>query len=189
MLVPPADLTWLCGTAPAPASDNDFELGRCPAVATYERLGRIGAGTYGTVYKARHSLSGAVVALKKVILHNERTDGFPVTALREVRLLRDLGGRHSCVALREVVAGRRRDSVFLVFEYCEHDLAAVVENARPRAPFSGAEVKVSCAMRPAAAAAAAAAATTTTTTTTTTATTTTTTSTFTTTTTTTTTTK
>ena len=64
--------------------------------------------------------------------------GFPITSLREIQLLRRL--RHpNIVSLQEVVVGRKRDSVFLVFEYCEHDMAVLLDSM-PR-PFSESEVK------------------------------------------------
>lgn len=50
-------------------------LGRCRSVDEYERLNRIGQGTYGTVYRAREKTTGQIVALKRVILHNEEQDG------------------------------------------------------------------------------------------------------------------
>lgn len=54
--------------------------------------------TYGTVYRAIDKRTNEMVALKKVILHNEKQDGFPVTALREIKLLKRL--QHpSCVKL------------------------------------------------------------------------------------------
>ena len=41
----------------------------------YDIVCRVGEGTYGLVYKARHLKSGQLFALKKVILHNEESDG------------------------------------------------------------------------------------------------------------------
>ena len=38
----------------------------CRKVADYEKLARIGAGTYGTVYRARDKTSNEIVALKKL---------------------------------------------------------------------------------------------------------------------------
>ena len=64
--------------------------------------------------------------------------GMPQTSLREVGLLRRL--RHpNIVRLEEVAVGTKLDSVFLVFEYCEHDLARLLD-AMP-SPFSASEVK------------------------------------------------
>jgi serine/threonine-protein kinase BUR1 len=50
---------------------------------------KLGEGTFGIVSKARSKRTGAVVALKRILMHNEK-DGFPITALREVKLLKML---------------------------------------------------------------------------------------------------
>ena len=68
----------------------------------------------GTVYAAIDSKTQRKVALKRVILHHEKHDGFPRTSLREVQLLKSL--RHpNAVELLEVVVGKKREQVFLDF--------------------------------------------------------------------------
>ena len=58
-------------------------------------------------------------------MHNEN-DGFPITSLREINILSQL--RHSnIINLKEVVVGYKKDSVFLSFDYCEADLANIVD--------------------------------------------------------------
>jgi serine/threonine protein kinase len=109
------------------------------SIERYEKLNRIGEGTYGTVYRARDREGGGIVALKRVILHNEAADGFPITALREVKLLKRLRHPHCVRLLDMAVNTRRHDGVFLVFEYCEHDLSELQE-CMPRR-FTEAEVK------------------------------------------------
>ena len=44
----------------------------------------VGSGTYGKVFKAIHVYTKSLVALKKIRMEGER-DGFPVTAVREIR--------------------------------------------------------------------------------------------------------
>lgn len=56
---------------------------------TYQKLEKIGEGTYGVVYKARDKNSGDIVALKKIRLESEE-EGVPSTAIREVSLLKEL---------------------------------------------------------------------------------------------------
>lgn len=58
----------------------------------YERLEKLGEGTFGVVHKARHVETGEVVALKKMRLEGE-DEGVPATALREISVLREL--RHA----------------------------------------------------------------------------------------------
>ena len=48
--------------------------------------------------------------------------------------------RHdNIVAVREVVVGAELDSIFMVMEYCEHDMASLLDNMR--APYSASETK------------------------------------------------
>ena len=115
-------------------------LGNARCVADFEKLHEIGEGTYGTVYKARDKSSDEIVALKKVRLHNEN-DGFPITSMREISILTELH-HPNIVRLNEVVVGFKKESVFLAFEYCECDLATLVDSlARKREHLNLAEVK------------------------------------------------
>jgi len=136
-------------------------FGNCDDVAQkYEKIGRLGEGTYGVVYKARDKQTNRVVALKRCLPHHENTDGFPVTTLREISILRSLRygyGKHahpSIVKLIDVVVSSQKKAestngsvgggVFLVFEYCEFDLAHLVDEfyaSNNRSPFSEAQVK------------------------------------------------
>lgn len=58
-------------------------------VSDYEKIEKIGEGTYGVVYKARNKLTGKMVALKKIRLDSEE-EGVPSTAIREISLLKEL---------------------------------------------------------------------------------------------------
>jgi len=101
------------------------QTGQRPPKATepFEFLGLVGQGAYGKVFKARERATGALVALKKV--KSEHTqDGFPVTGLREVKLLQSL--KHdNVVTLREMVS--RKGDIFLKFEYVPHDLVGLLK--------------------------------------------------------------
>ncbi|KAJ6657143.1 hypothetical protein lerEdw1_002732 [Lerista edwardsae] len=112
-------------------------LGRCRSVKEFEKLNRIGEGTYGIVYRARDTQTDEIVALKKVRMDKEK-DGIPISSLREITLLLKL--QHpNIVELKEVVVGNHLESIFLVMGYCEQDLASLLENMQ--APFSEAQVK------------------------------------------------
>lgn len=54
------------------------------------------------------------------VLDNQ--DGFPMTSLREVKILKTLANHPNIVGLKDVVVGLKPENVFLVFEYCEIDL-------------------------------------------------------------------
>lgn len=55
----------------------------------YRIVNQVGEGTFGKVYKAQNLVSRAYVALKLIRMEGER-DGFPVTAMREIKLLQSL---------------------------------------------------------------------------------------------------
>ena len=59
------------------------------AMDAFEKLEKVGEGTYGKVYRARERATGKIVALKKTRLH-EDDEGVPTTTLREVSILRML---------------------------------------------------------------------------------------------------
>lgn len=120
-----------------PPSRSLNMLQGCRSVDEFERLNRIDEGTYGVVYRARDKKTGEIVALKKVKMEKER-EGFPLTSLREINIL--LSFHHpSIVDVKEVVVGSSLDSIFMVMEYMEHDLKALMETMKQ--PFSQSEVK------------------------------------------------
>ena len=85
----------------ARACDRDFSNAREPELTRpntpskssrdelYSIVSQVGEGTFGKVYKARNTVSGLYVALKRIRMESER-DGFPVTAMREIKLLQSL---------------------------------------------------------------------------------------------------
>uniref|UniRef100_A0A914UXR0 Cyclin-dependent kinase 12 n=1 Tax=Plectus sambesii TaxID=2011161 RepID=A0A914UXR0_9BILA len=103
-------------------------------VDKYELLDQVGEGTYGQVFKAKDTVTGELVALKKVRLENEK-EGFPITAVREIKILRQLS-HHNVVRLLDIVTDKqtaadfRRDkgAFYLVFEYLDHDLMGLLES-------------------------------------------------------------
>ncbi|CAL5220802.1 g2876 [Coccomyxa viridis] len=89
----------------------------------YEKLEKIGEGTYGKVYKAKEKNTGRLVALKKTRLEMEE-EGVPSTALREVSLLQMLNESNHVVKLLCVqhVEENKKPVLYLVFEYLSTDL-------------------------------------------------------------------
>ena len=60
----------------------------------YQKISKIGEGTYGVVYKAKDLQTSEIVALKKIRLENP-DEGVPSTAIREISLLKEL--HHPCI--------------------------------------------------------------------------------------------
>ena len=81
----------------------------------YEKLEKIGEGTYGTVFKAKNRETGEIVALKRVRLDDD-DEGVPSSALREICLLKELKHKN-IVALYDVLHSERK--LTLVFEHCD----------------------------------------------------------------------
>jgi hypothetical protein len=77
---------------PAPAWPT---FGSVRSVEGFERLDEIGVGQYGAVYMARCKHTGAVVALKKIRMDNEK-EGFPIT----------VRGARGCARLRQGARAR-----------------------------------------------------------------------------------
>lgn len=65
----------------------------------------IGEGTFGMVYKAKDRRSNQIYALKKVRLEKEK-EGFPVTTVREIKILRQLDNHQNIIKLREIVTDK-----------------------------------------------------------------------------------
>jgi tRNA A-37 threonylcarbamoyl transferase component Bud32 len=104
---------------------------------TFERLDKIGQGTYSNVYKARDLQSGKIVALKRVRFVNMDPESVRFMA-REIHILRRLD-HPNVVRLEGIVTSRLSHSLYLVFEYMEHDLAGLA--ATPGLRFTEPQVK------------------------------------------------
>ena len=119
-------------TSPLSASDEVYVI-----------VSQVGEGTFGKVYKARNVITGRFVALKRIRMEAER-DGFPVTAMREIKLLQSL--RHeNVVRLHEMMVANGEcsspsssafiyvsfvGSVYMVFEYMDHDLTGILSQTQ-----------------------------------------------------------
>lgn len=51
---------------------DELEFPYCDEVNKYEKMAKIGQGTFGEVFKARHKKNKKIVALKKVLMENEK---------------------------------------------------------------------------------------------------------------------
>lgn len=136
------DLDSLSCVPPEPPHCAIDMLQGCRCVDEFEKLNKINEGTYGIVFRARNKKTGEVVALKQVKLDKKMCD-FPLSSLREINILLSLH-HPSVVDVKEVVVGSLLegsvlDKIFMVMEYMEHDLQALMETMKQ--PFSHSEVK------------------------------------------------
>eukprot|EP00934_Nitzschia_sp_Nitz4_P000261 Nitzschia sp. Nitz4//scaffold5_size260463//176785//178425//NITZ4_001001-RA/size260463-augustus-gene-0.16-mRNA-1//1//CDS//3329555397//261//frame0 len=103
-------------------------------VDVFEKKNKVGEGTYGSVFVARDKVSNEIVALKRINTKQEE-NGFPITALREVKILKALH-HENIVTLKEIVTSKEQGAlpkdVFMVFEYMEYDLTGVLETQEIR---------------------------------------------------------
>ncbi|KAF8776705.1 hypothetical protein HU200_003434 [Digitaria exilis] len=102
---------------------------------SFEKLEKVGQGTYSSVFRARELATGRLVALKK-------PESVRFMA-REILILRRLRGHPNVVGLDGLVTSRSSSSIYLVFEYLEHDLAGLTSS--PDVSFS--EPQIKCYMR------------------------------------------
>lgn len=114
--------------------EDTFNYPYCDDIDKYEKIRKIGKGTFGEVYKARHKISKQEVALKKILMDNEQ-EGFPITALREIKILRSYK-KKNVVNLIEVCRSscesKGRPISYLVFDFCHHDLAGLIQEAHDK---------------------------------------------------------
>ncbi|KAF0683886.1 Aste57867_24113 [Aphanomyces stellatus] len=99
-------------------------------IDNYTIIDKVGSGTYGEVYKCQHKITKDIVALKKLRQDVEK-NGFPVTSIREMKILKQL--KHpNIVELKEIVSkpdppkDGKKPPLYFAFEYMEHDLSGLL---------------------------------------------------------------
>ncbi len=95
----------------------------------FTRLKKLGAGSYGSVYKVRREKDGEIYALKEVNLRalsaRERED-----AVNEIRLLASM---HHHNVVRYCEAFVEKDNLYIVLEFAKHgDLAGIIKKQQEK---------------------------------------------------------
>ncbi|VFQ68552.1 unnamed protein product [Cuscuta campestris] len=124
--------TWLTSVA-GEAIDGWLPL----RADMFQRLDKIGQGTYSTVYRAQDQESGKMVALKKVRFDNFQAESVRFMA-REITILRRLD-HPNIMKLEGIITSKLSCSIYLVFEYMEHDLAGLL--SCPEIRFTESQIK------------------------------------------------
>ncbi|KAJ8607053.1 hypothetical protein MRB53_040562 [Persea americana] len=119
------DLVGLLNLIKLPTTDA-FAAGPLIQMENYQKLEKIGEGTYGVVYKARDlSHPTRIVALKKIRLEAE-DEGVPSTAIREISLLKEMNNPNIVRLLNLVHADGHK--LYLVMEFLDLDLKKYMES-------------------------------------------------------------
>lgn len=92
-------------------------ISKTKPVDQYVRLQKIGQGTFGEVFKVRHKSTKQHFALKRIRMEQEKEGvcstfnipilKFPITALREIRILQSLN-HENIVCLKEICHSPRK---------------------------------------------------------------------------------
>ncbi|XP_022719252.1 probable serine/threonine-protein kinase At1g54610 isoform X1 [Durio zibethinus] len=104
---------------------------------TFQKIDKIGSGTYSNVYKAKDMVTDKIVALKKVRFDNLEPESVKFMA-REILILRRLD-HPNVVKLEGLVTSRMSCSLYLLLQYMEHDLAGLA--ASPIVKFTEPQIK------------------------------------------------
>ncbi|KAF7457907.1 putative cell-cycle-assocaited protein kinase ERK7 [Cryptosporidium felis] len=91
----------------------------------YELVKKLGKGAYGIVWKSIDRRTGEVVAVKKIFdAFQNATDA--QRTFREIMILTELSGHENIVNLLNVLRADNDRDVYLVFDFMETDLHAVI---------------------------------------------------------------
>jgi cyclin-dependent kinase 7 len=90
----------------------------------YIKGNRVGEGTYGVVYRATTKGTQDVVAMKKIKMQSI-ADGVSFTALREIKILREIH-HPNVIGLVDVFA--HKSNVYLIFDFMESDLEIIIKD-------------------------------------------------------------
>ncbi|XP_071716418.1 protein IMPAIRED IN BABA-INDUCED STERILITY 1-like [Rutidosis leptorrhynchoides] len=104
---------------------------------SYEKLEKVGQGTYSSVFRARELETGRIVALKKVRFDNFEPESVRFMA-REIVILRKLD-HPNVMKLDGIITSRLSCSIYLVFEYMEHDISGLL--SCPDIKFTESQIK------------------------------------------------
>merc|ERR1712226_1454804 len=91
----------------------------------YEICQKLGKGAYGIVWKAIDKRSKEVVALKKIFdAFQNATDA--QRTFREIMYLQELTDMDNIIRLQQIMKAENDKDIYLVFDYMETDLHAVI---------------------------------------------------------------
>ncbi|CAJ1974610.1 unnamed protein product [Sphenostylis stenocarpa] len=104
---------------------------------SYEKLAKIGRGTYSNVYKAREKGTRKIVALKKVRFDTSDSESIKFMA-REIMFLQKLD-HPNIIKLKGLATSRMQYSLYLVFDLMQFDLTRII--SRPGETLTEPQIK------------------------------------------------
>ncbi|KAF2284305.1 hypothetical protein GH714_020357 [Hevea brasiliensis] len=117
---------WLVDNIP-----TEVLAGLVPKSAdSYDKLAKIGQGTYSNVYKARDRDTGKIVALKKVRFDTSESESIKFMA-REIMILQKLD-HPNVIKLEGLATSRMQYSLYLVFDFMQSDLTRIISRPGQR---------------------------------------------------------
>ncbi|KAL8030770.1 hypothetical protein ABFX02_14G307400 [Erythranthe guttata] len=124
---------WLVRNIPRDALSNIVPK----SADSYDKIDKVGQGTYSNVYKAREKSTGKIVALKKVRFDTTEPESVKFMA-REIMILQKLD-HPNIIKLQGLATSRMQYSIYLVFEYMHSDLTKII--SRPDEILSEPQIK------------------------------------------------
>lgn len=95
--------------------------------ASYQKLAKVGEGTYAAVFLAKNTKTGEKVAIKKIKIANSG-DGMDISAIREVKVLRELQHPNVIRLIDCFSSGSTTPSLNLVLEYLDTDMERLIKD-------------------------------------------------------------
>ncbi|KAL8473737.1 hypothetical protein ACS0TY_030545 [Phlomoides rotata] len=117
---------WLIDNIPLDALAGLFPK----SADSYDKLAKVGQGTYSNVYKARDKSTGKIVALKKVRFDTSEPQSVKFMA-REIIVLKKLD-HPNIIKLEGIATSRMQYSLYLVFDFMPSDLTKVISRTEGR---------------------------------------------------------
>ncbi|KAI8018048.1 Cyclin-dependent kinase E-1 [Camellia lanceoleosa] len=121
----------MSGNNNSSSNSNSSGSSRPEWLQLYDLIGKIGEGTYGLVFLAKiKSNRSKSIAIKK-FKQSKDGDGVSPTAIREIMLLREIN-HENVVKLVNVHINHFDMSLYLAFDYAEHDLYEIIRHHRDK---------------------------------------------------------
>ena len=101
---------------------------KCHDTSKYEKIVDKGSGAFGKVFKSTIKNTNQLVALKQIKFNEEKNkkEGFPITAMREIILMKQLNHKN-ILSLKEIVVSPKKET-YLVFEYMDFDFLRLIND-------------------------------------------------------------